>query len=126
MGKEEQEKGFTVTDKRYSGRAREEGPREEEKNFHQEKEPSRPLPEMDFSTFLFSISSTALLHFGDIPDPMTNRKEKNLPMVKQTIDIIDMLKEKTKGNLTPEEEILIDNILYDLRMRYIREAGQTP
>jgi len=45
-------------------------------------------------------------------------------MVRQTIDIIDMLKEKTKGNLTPEEENLIDNILYDLRMRYIREVNQ--
>ena len=125
MGKEDQEKGFTVTDKRYSVRPKEEGEKEEgQKRTLEDKKPSTPLPAMDFPTFLFSISSTALLHFGDIPDPITNKKEKNLPMVRQTIDIIDTLKEKTKGNLTPEEENLIDNILYDLRMRYIREVNQ--
>lgn len=120
MDKEGQEKGFTVSDKRYSG-----GTKGEERMPSQDKTPLTPLPEMDFSTFLISISSTALLHFGDVPDPITNQKEKNLPMVKQTIDIIGMLKEKTKGNLTLEEENLIDSILYDLRMRYIKEVSQT-
>jgi hypothetical protein len=124
MGKEEQEKSFTVTDKRGTVRTKEEGEREEEKISPEDKTLPTSLPEIDFSTFLFSISSTALLHFGDFPDPTTNRKEKNLPMVKQSIDIIGMLKEKTKGNLTPEEDNLIDNILYDLRMRYIQEVNQ--
>ncbi|KAF0120555.1 MAG: hypothetical protein FD151_1611, partial [bacterium] len=68
-----------------------------------------------------SLNSSALFHFGEIPDPATNKREKNLPIAKQTIDIIGMLKEKTKGNLTNDEEILIDHILYDLRMRYVEE-----
>jgi PBP1b-binding outer membrane lipoprotein LpoB len=127
MSKEEQERGFTITDKRFSVRSDTDVPREkEQKSPPQEKtSSSTPLPDMDFTTFLYSISSTVLLHFGDIPDPITNKKEKNLPMVRQTISIIEMLKEKTKGNLTLEEENLIDNILYDLRMRYIREINKT-
>jgi hypothetical protein len=125
MGKEEQGKEFTVTDKRSSSRTGGEEHREEDRKPSEKKLFSASLPEIDFSTFLFSISSTALLHFGDIPDPMTDKREKNLPMVKQTIDIIEILKEKTKGNLTPEEGNLIDNILYDLRMRYIRELKQS-
>jgi hypothetical protein len=60
---------------------------------------------------------------GEIQDPVTQQLAKNLPLAKQTIDLIGMLKEKTKGNLNPEEEKFIEHILYDLRMRYIKAAG---
>ena len=83
---------------------------------------SSPLPEINFSTFVLSLSSSALFHFGELPDPNTNIKQRNIPMAKQTIDILGMLKEKTVGNLSPDEEKLLDNLLYDLRMRYVIEA----
>jgi len=58
-----------------------------------------------------------------VEDPFTQKKEKHLPLAKQTIDLIGMLKEKTKGNLTSEEEKFIDQVLFDLRMRYVKVAG---
>lgn len=84
-------------------------------------EASAPLPEINFSTFVLSLSSSALFHFGELPDPMSNTKQRNLPMAKQTIDILGMLKEKTAGNLSADEEKLLENLLYDLRMRYVHE-----
>ena len=75
-----------------------------------------------FSTFLLSLSTSVLVCLGELPDPMKNEKSTNLPLAKQTIGIIEMLKEKTKGNLTEEEDRLIESILYDLRMKYISIA----
>jgi len=79
-------------------------------------------PEINFASFVLSLSSSALYHFGEIPDPVTNKKQRNLIMAKQTIDILGILKEKTAGNLSPEEDALLSNLLYDLRMRYVRET----
>ncbi|UCD86170.1 MAG: DUF1844 domain-containing protein [Deltaproteobacteria bacterium] len=81
-----------------------------------------PLPEMNFSNFILSLSTSVLIHLGEIPDPLSNQKQKNLPFAKQTIDILEILKDKTKGNLEKEEERLLDNLLYDLRMKYVQEA----
>lgn len=81
-----------------------------------------PLPEINFATFVLSISSSVLLHFGDVPDPISGKKERNLPMAKQTIDILGILKEKTKGNLDKEEEQLLENLLHDLRLKYVQEC----
>jgi hypothetical protein len=78
--------------------------------------------EINFASFVLSLSSSALYHFGEIPDPATNKKQRNLLMAKQTIDILGILKEKTAGNLSPEEDALLSNLLYDLRMRYVRES----
>ena len=75
-----------------------------------------------FSTFLLSLSTSVLVCLGELPDPMKNEKSTNLPLAKQTIGIIEMLKEKTKGNLTEEEDRLIESILYDLRMKYVSTA----
>ncbi len=80
------------------------------------------LPEINFPSFILSLSSSALLHFGDIPDPVSGTKERNLPMAKQTIDILGVLKEKTQGNLTDDEEQLLDNLLHDLRIKYVEES----
>jgi hypothetical protein len=60
---------------------------------------------------------------GEIEDPVSQKRAKNLPLAKQTIDLIGMLREKTKGNLTPDEEKLTENILYDLRVRYVKAAS---
>lgn len=80
------------------------------------------LPKINFSTFILSLNSSALVQLGLIEDPASGKKEKNLPLAKQTIDIIGMLDEKTKGNLTDDEQRMIRTLLYDLRMMYVREA----
>jgi hypothetical protein len=82
-----------------------------------------PLPEINFPTFIVSLNASALLHLGAIEDPTTGKKEKNLPMAKQTIDILNMLQEKTAGNLSKEEENLLKNLLYELRIMYVKAKG---
>ena len=88
-------------------------------------EPSQqtPLPKINFSTFIFSLNTSALLHLGEVPDPATGKQEADLPMAKQTIDLIAMLEGKTRGNLTSDEENLLKHILYDLRLRYVQKTG---
>ena len=81
------------------------------------------FPEINFPTFVVSLNASALLHLGAIEDPTTGQKTKNLPMAKQTIDILSMLEEKTAGNLNDEEKNLLKNILYDLRLMYVKEKG---
>jgi len=81
------------------------------------------LPKINFATFVFSLNSSVLLQLGLIDDPATGKKTKNLPLAKQTIDILSMLEEKTQGNLTKDEETMLKNILYDLRMLYVKEKG---
>ena len=81
------------------------------------------LPEINFATFIFSLNHSVLVHLGVMDDPSTGEKVKNLPLAKQTIDILGMLEEKTKGNLVEDEEKMLKNILYDLRMIYIKEKG---
>ena len=85
-----------------------------------EERKSGPLPKIDFSAFIFSLATTAQVGLGAIPNPQTNLQTRNLPAAKQMIDIIGMLKEKTNGNLTQDEQTLIDSILYNLRMQYIK------
>ncbi len=72
-----------------------------------------------FSTFALGLSTQALLHLGEIPNPMTRALERDLGAAKQVIDILGILREKTRGNLEPGEEALLDSVLYDLRMRYV-------
>ena len=81
------------------------------------------LPEIDFSTFIMSLNASALVHLGVIEDPMTKKKVKNLPLGKQTVDMLRMLHEKTKGNLTEEEAKLLEGVLYDLKIAYVRQKG---
>ena len=82
-----------------------------------------PLPKINMSTFIVSLNASALLHLGAIEDPSAGQTNKNLAMAKQTIDILSMLEEKTVGNLTAEESNLLKNILYDLRIIYVKESG---
>ena len=81
------------------------------------------LPTLNFATFIFSLNSSALVQLGMIEDPMTGEKTKNLPLAKQTIDILSMLEEKTRGNLDVDEAAMLKNILYDLRILYVKEKG---
>jgi hypothetical protein len=85
---------------------------------------SQDLPRIDFSTFILSLSTSALYHLGLVEDPQTGRKaEPDLPMASQTIDTLAVLEEKTQGNLDPDETKLIQSLLYELRMRFV-EAGK--
>ena len=81
-----------------------------------------PLPQINFSTFVFSLSSSVLLHLGEMPDPETNKKVVNLSLAKQSIDILVMLDEKTSGNLDEDEKNLLKNLLYELRMKYVAHS----
>ena len=83
---------------------------------------SGPLPEVTFANFIFSLSTTAMYHFGDIPDPATKEPRKNLAAAKQTIDLISLLRTKTQGNLDEQEKDLIEGVLYELRMRFVKEV----
>ncbi|WP_022853113.1 DUF1844 domain-containing protein [Thermodesulfatator atlanticus] len=89
----------------------------------EEKEKREDLPPVNFSMFILSLNTSALVHLGELPDPHSQQKKKDLALARQTIDILDMLKEKTRGNLTREEEKLLDTILYELRMIYLRVSG---
>ncbi len=84
-------------------------------------------PTIDFYTFILSLGSSAFVHMGDAPHPETGQPvPANLPLARQTIDLLDMLREKTKGNLTPEEEKFLENILMDLQLRYVAKASGKP
>ncbi len=127
-------KGFVVKDKRAldeKGELKEEKKEpaekvkeEEERKSEPKKEEAEraPLPEVNFNSLIFSFSSSALLHLGEIADPQTGEKRKDIALAKHTIDTIAMLKEKTQGNLNGEEEKFLESILTDLRWRYVRAA----
>ncbi len=84
---------------------------------------SSRLPMIDFSTFVVSLNAAVLANLGIIDEPGTSRRSKNLPLAKQTIDVLAMLEEKTRGNLTQDEATMLKSVLYDLRIIYVRELG---
>jgi len=90
-------------------------------DIEQKPEPEAQLPEINFVTFVLSLNASALVNLGMVEDPASNKKVVNLPLAKQTIDILGMLQEKTQGNLSSDEENLIKHVLYELRMIYIKE-----
>lgn len=87
-------------------------------------EPSRALPDIDFATFILSLASSALMHLGEMPEgaPAEEEPQRDLALAKQTIDIIAMLRDKTRGNLDDGEQKLIDTVLYDLRVKFVDAA----
>ncbi len=82
-----------------------------------------PMPKVDFFTFVLSLSSSALVHLGEIAEKEGEEPAVNLPMAKHTIDILAMLEQKTKGNLTPEEEKVLRDFLFEVRMKYVQKAS---
>ncbi|MGH7808282.1 MAG: DUF1844 domain-containing protein [Thermodesulfobacteriota bacterium] len=90
----------------------------------QRKKDSEPsgLFQMDFSTFVLSLNASALIHLGEIPDPHSKERSINLPAAKHTIEILEIIKNKTKGNLDGEEEKLLDDVLFNLRMKFVKDT----
>ncbi|MFH2091995.1 MAG: DUF1844 domain-containing protein [Pseudomonadota bacterium] len=78
-----------------------------------------PLPKIDFSSFVLSLYSTGLVQLGKVEDPSSGKKSVNLDIAKQTIDMIAMLEEKTRGNLDEEEQNLLKALLSEIRMAYV-------
>jgi len=76
-----------------------------------------------FAQFLSGLATQALMSLGEVENPLTRRRELDLPQAQQTIDLLEILQEKTKGNLSPQEENFLTNVLHDLRLRYVRVAG---
>lgn len=83
-------------------------------------------PQADFSFFLTTLALQAGIFLGEIPNPVNNQKEENLMQAKFIIDTLSMLKEKTTGNLSSEEDTMLDNVLYDLRMKYVAKVNSKP
>jgi hypothetical protein len=120
--KKEEIKGYTFTDKR--GLDKEETQDSKEtKEFDpqppEEKDQMGPAEAIDFTTLIMSLASSALVSMGRAPDPATGTVQKNIDFAQQNIDIIHLLQEKTKGNLSVDEERMVEQILYELRMSYI-------
>ena len=86
----------------------------------------RKLPSVDFSTFVLSMASSALIHLGETENPETGERSTNLPLARQTIDMLAMIERKTKGNLDREEARLLQAVLYDLRLRFVAAAERAP
>ena len=141
MDEEKNEKGFVIKDRRHfdeSGTARaQEDKKEEPQPAPEMKDETREasstqgipgeqkdeqIPEINFVSFIYSLATTAFYHFGDFPDPATNKTARNLPAAKQTIDILNILKNKTQGNLEQTEKQMLEDILYELQMRYVKET----
>jgi len=96
---------------------------EREKLAEESSKPKAPLPPPNFTLFLSGMATQALIALGEIENPATGKREVNLDQAKYTIDLLQIIEEKTKGNLTDEEQKYLDRILYDLRIAYVRVAG---
>jgi hypothetical protein len=119
------QKGFKVTDKRANTSENEvlgSQKKSEERTCEEIAEEEAFATILNFSTFILSLTTSALVCLGELPDPITKEKTKTLPLAQQTISIIEILKEKTTGNLTEDEENLLGTVLYDLRMKYVQSA----
>ena len=81
-----------------------------------------PLPQVTFSTLILSLNTSALMHLGEIPDPDNQEPECSLQLARHAIDTIAMLQEKTEGNLSEDEHALVDNLLFDLRMKFVKKS----
>ena len=126
MADSEQKTGnFTVTDRRafdQSGAPKSEPPAAPEKPAEAARtapEPSRSLPPADFATLVLSLGSSAVMYLGQEDGPDGKKTTRNLPMAKHAIDLLTVLEEKTKGNLSAEEDQILESLLFDLRLRYV-------
>jgi uncharacterized protein DUF1844 len=132
---DEERRGFQVKDRRRfseSGEARSDVPEQEPTPSAEPGPAQAPPPRtgerpggaaaVTFSTFVLGLSTQALLHLGEIPDPVTHAVARDLDAAKQVIDILGILREKTRNNLEPGEDSLLESVLYDLRMRFVELA----
>lgn len=78
------------------------------------------MPGADFAGFIVSLAHTAMVNMGEMPDPSTGTVTKNIEQARYTIDLLDMFVEKTKGNLTQEESMLLTRVISDLKLKFVR------
>ena len=123
--------GFVIKDKRSSQISEDDATflddqetKGQEEQTGSSKEKKTESFQIDFSTFIMSLTSSAFYHLGDMPDPSTGKKEVNLPAVQQTIDMLIMLREKTKGNLKEDEEKLVEQLIYELQVKYVAKTKE--
>jgi hypothetical protein len=131
-GDEDMSEEIKVNDQRIDFDTEEQAPNEAETSEHSKMaadfeaaaaEHDMPeLPRLDFPTFVLSLSSSVLVHLGEIPEPESGQTMANLPVAKQTIDILSMLEQKTAGNLDPQEDKLLKDMLFELRMKYVQKV----
>ena len=127
--KETEGEGFIIQDKRSSQLSEDEAVSVDEQEAKKPEEKAEATAkeqgeafQVDFSTFVLSLTSSAFISLGDMPDPVTGKKEVNLPAVQQTIDMLTMLRDKTKGNLTEEENKLLEQLIYELQVKYVSKV----
>jgi hypothetical protein len=138
MTKEQEEQGFRVTDKRLfrdddkeeapkSAGDKEEKPAGETSSAKEEKAPEQEAssrPPIDFPSYILSYYTQGLVLLGEVPNPYTNKKEEDIEAVRHTIEILAMLDQKTKGNLSNEEQKLLESVLYELRMKFMAKTNR--
>jgi hypothetical protein len=140
MAKEEEDQGFRVTDKRLfdeQGALREEPAESTRKESDADKSqgmvdepgqrgeaPPGTGARIDFPSYILSYYTQGLVLLGEVPNPYSKKKEEDLEAARHTVDILGMLKEKTKGNLIPEEEQLLESVLYEVRMKYMAKINK--
>lgn len=137
MTKEQEDTGFKVTDKRLfrdDGERRPDVAEEKDKGSESRKEgpvgAAPPMneeipgtgPRIDFPSYVLSYYTQGLVLLGEVPNPMTNKREEDLEGARHTVDILTMLQEKTRGNLSPDEDQLIGSVLYELRMKFMAKT----
>jgi hypothetical protein len=84
---------------------------------------SRPLPKVTFSTFIISLNTSALVHLGEMSEPGSQTTQKDLTLAQHVINTLAMLEKKTAGNLSEDEKRLLENLLYDLHLRFVRASS---
>ena len=124
MAKNKEPEEIKVIDRRHSSGNSAEAPKTTEtkgEGFTAKDAPNEAhsADQVDFSTLIFSFATSALINLGVAPDPVTKKTEKNLGIARQNIDILGILKDKTKGNLSSDEEHLLESLLTEVRMRFI-------
>lgn len=138
MNEENKDPNFTIKDNRASLKSDEEVKADDEKKkevetkaqakaeVKSEEKSETPASEfeMNFSTFVMSLTSSAFYYLGDVADPQTGEMHENLPAVKQTIDILLILQEKTKNNLSDEEDKLLEQLIYELQTKYVAKKSK--
>jgi len=139
MTEEQGNQGFTVTDKRTfreDGQLREETAKSEAGKraggppastggeTQQAQSGAGELPPIDFPSYILSYYTQGLVLLGEVPNPYTNKQEEDLEASRHTINVLAMLQEKTRGNLTKEEDQLLDSVLYELRMKFMAKTSR--
>ena len=135
MTKNEEDGGFTISDKRHftsKGEVRDETADQTSKDAVPPAADAGALPKeerrldqeerIDFPSYVLTYYTQGLVLLGEVPNPYTNKKEENLQAARHMIDILTLLREKTRGNLDQEEQQLLDSVLYELRMKFMAKT----